>query len=569
MSKHRAPISGIDAFSSRFVATAGYDNKLILWDSQSKEVIAEADHDHLANQCRFSASGRLLASASSDYSARVWAIPSLTTVAVLSGHHDDVEMAVFSPDESRVATASRDHKVRIFDLSGKLLACLEGHRSDVISVEWTPDGNEVISSGDDGSIRRFSIRTNSLLDTIDLGGIEADTVVCGPDGLFFAGTDAGEIVTLRSGKVIKQVLGHASGVKRLIYRPETGVLLSAGYDRIVKLWSITDDGDLLTTHVCEAPPVVWLRSAAFDGSSSIVFGTFGSSFARYDIETRQWDLTGVDDTPGVNAAHLFRGAVHSVGDAGVVRREGTAIQELGSLCNFMVSFDQRLLTGGHLGRLYDAYTGEILYEHHSPLNCAASFWKEDVEHLAIGSYTGECIVIRTGEQHTVDVVDVLLTHENAIKGVACNDEYIFTVCATGTAAFTPIATLVRESCLANAHRQISNGASRLPDGRFVSVSRDKVLRIWDGDVAEEVETPHSHSIKCVTVCPVSGLIATGSYNGLVAVYDVYESRWIKVEHPTRAGISSLSPAAHPKKFLASSYDGNVYEVDSRTDAMTA
>lgn len=569
MSKHRAPISGIDAFSSKYVATAGYDNKLILWDGLSKEVVAEAQHDHLANQCRFSASGRLLVSASSDYSARVWSIPTLTPVAVLSGHHDDVEMAVFSPDESRVATASRDHKVRIFDLSGKLLACLEGHRSDVISVEWTSDGDEVISSGDDGSIRRFSTRSNSLVETIDLGGIEADTVVCGPDNLFFAGTDAGEIVTLRGGKVIKQVPGHASGVKRLIYNPATGVLLSAGYDRIVKLWSLMDDADLVATHVCDAPAVVWLRSAAFDGASSIVFGTFGSSFARYDIETSQWDITGVDDTPGVNATHLFRGVVHSVGDAGIVRREGTAIQELGSLCNFMVSFDQRLLTGGHLGQLYDAYTGEILYQHHSPLNCAASFQKDGVEHLAIGSYTGECIVIRKGKRQAIEVVDKLLTHENAIKGLACNAEHIFTVCATGAAAFTPISTLAREKCLANAHRKISNGASRLPDGRFVSVSRDKVLRIWDGDVAEEVDTPHSHSIKCVAVCPVSGLIATGSYNGLVAIYDAHESHWIKVEHPTRAGISSLSPAAQPKKFLAGSYDGNVYEVDSCADAVTA
>ena len=30
-----------------------------------------------------------------------------------------------------------------------------------------------------------------------------------------------------------------------------------------------------------APPAVWLRCAAFAGHSNLVFGSFGSSYARY------------------------------------------------------------------------------------------------------------------------------------------------------------------------------------------------------------------------------------------------------------------------------------------------
>ncbi|VBY40150.1 WD-repeat protein [Burkholderia pseudomallei] len=559
MTQHFAPVSGIDTRSFRLVATAGYDNCVILWDSAGKISIADARHDHLANQCRFSASGDRLVSASSDYTARVWSVPSLSPISVLSGHQDDVEMAVFSPDERRVATASRDHRVRIFDARGALQACLDGHESDVISVEWNACGDEVISSGDDGTIRRFSARTFSLLETIDLGGMEADTIVCGPRATFFAGTDTGEIVTLR-GEVVSRLKGHASGIKRLIYRAATRTLLSAGYDRMVKLWDVGHAGDLVLVQAFEAPPVVWLRCAAFAGPSSIVFGTFGSSFARYDCQTKMWDLSSVDDTPGVNATCLFGGAIHTVGDAGVVCRDGKAIRQLGSLCNFLVDFDGQLLTGGHLGQLFDALTGEIVYRHHSPLNCGANFRRHGVEHLVIGSYTGECMVFRRREGCSVDLVEVLCPHDNAVKGVACNERHIFTVCATGAAAFTSIATFDRDRYLPRAHSRISNGAARLPDGRFASVSRDRLLRLWTDDRAVEIKTPNSHSIKCVTVCPTTGLIATGAYDGLVAVYDERGGTWVKVEQPTRAGISSLSHAGRPGVFLASSYDGRVYKI---------
>jgi WD40 repeat protein len=91
-------------------------------------------HDHLANQCAFNASGTLLVSASSDYTARVWEIPSLRLKSVLVGHDDDIEMAAFSPDGQTIATCSRDHTIRLFDLSGQTRKILTGHEADVISV---------------------------------------------------------------------------------------------------------------------------------------------------------------------------------------------------------------------------------------------------------------------------------------------------------------------------------------------------------------------------------------------------------------------------------------------------
>ena len=116
MKNHRSPISGI-ATSNQFVATAGYDNQVILWDMATNKKIKSISHDHLVNQCEFSLCGNYLVTASSDYTGRIYSVPELNLIATLKGQIDDVEMSTFHPTKNLVATASRDAIVRVYDLS--------------------------------------------------------------------------------------------------------------------------------------------------------------------------------------------------------------------------------------------------------------------------------------------------------------------------------------------------------------------------------------------------------------------------------------------------------------------
>ena len=193
MIAHRSPISGIDALGERYVATAGYDNQVILWDARTGCAVARGSHDHLANACRFGPGGDVLLSSGSDYSARLWRVPDLGLLAVLRGHEDDVEMAAHSPRGDLVATASRDRTIGVFDADGTLLRRLAGHESDVISVAWTST-HELVSTGDDGTVRRWYARSGSALEVIDLDGAETDTIAVAAADRIFAGNDDGQIL---------------------------------------------------------------------------------------------------------------------------------------------------------------------------------------------------------------------------------------------------------------------------------------------------------------------------------------------------------------------------------------
>ncbi len=555
--KHQAPISGVAAYEDAYVLTAGYDNQVILWDQRTGAPLARAWHDHLANQVAFSPDGKHAVTASSDYSARIWTVPGLRLVAVLADHDDDVEMACFSPVAPLVATASRDYLVRVFDFTGTVVARLRGHTSDVISVAWSADGSELISSSDDGTIKRWSLRDKVIVGDVDLHGVETDTVTIAADGTVYAGDDNGEVLVVRDGSV-EPVQAHDAGIKRLVLDGGRGMLISLSYDRKMALWSVASTVPTLIS-TSALPTDVWPRSAAFAGESTIVFATFGSTYRTFDYRRGTWSDRPVDPTPGINAVLTdSAGSRWTVGDAGIVRRDGVTVREMGSLCNFLVESGGRLLTGGQLGAAFDVASGRTIHQHRSPLNCAVEIEHQTGPLVVIGTYTGEGLVFRLAPSGDT-LVKTLPLCTNAVKGLAVSGDLLMAVSADRAAVWHRCSDLAPVAALPAVHDRIANGCAGLGDGWFASVSRDRKLRIWSPDREMFIyPTPHAHSIKCVAAAPELGVVATADYFGTAALFDAHERRWIESRRLTSSGISSLNYDSGRHRFCASSYDGEVY-----------
>ena len=122
------------------------------------------------------------------------------------------------------------------DLDGKLLQRFHGHTADVISVAWQGESDVLLSSSDDGTIKRWDIESGKIVEDIDLGGIETDTIAITNDGIIYAGNDEGEVIVIdENGKNFVQA--HNAGIKRLVYDASQDMLVSLSYDRQVKVWS--------------------------------------------------------------------------------------------------------------------------------------------------------------------------------------------------------------------------------------------------------------------------------------------------------------------------------------------
>ena len=73
---------------------------------------------------------------------------------MLRGHTKYVTSVSWSPDGSRIATASRDGTARVWDAaSGAEALTLKGHTGDVSSVSWSPDGRRIATASSDKTAR--------------------------------------------------------------------------------------------------------------------------------------------------------------------------------------------------------------------------------------------------------------------------------------------------------------------------------------------------------------------------------------------------------------------------------
>ena len=551
---HEGPIAGIAAHGD-FVATAGYDNKLILWNNKTRQAIARGTHDHLVNNCAFSADGKWIVSASSDYSARLWAVPTMRLESVLPGHGDDVDMAVFSPNDQMIATCALDRMVRIFNLQGQCLITCKGHTGNVLSLAWTPDSKCVVSTSVDGTIRKWDAATGHELQTTDLK-IRTDSLEISSSGVIYAGDDLGRIVIIDYNGT-RYIQAHAAGIKKVALNSRQGQLVCLSYDRTMSIWNLSDYQSPIEIARATLPETIWARAATILEDGRVATGTFGSTYAIFDVKTSNWDLQNVHVGSALNDVAHIHGYTYSVGDAGKVLQDGKAIADMGSLCNFLVPSCDRIFTGGQMGQLFDACTGQVLYTHYSPLNCGVAFEQAGESLLVIGTYTGEVLVFNVSEQ--IELVQSLKIYENAIKGLSFSDGVLFSVCANTDISWHRVWDWLLVKKVHKAHDKIINDCCALEGHRFATVGRDRTLRIWSDEGEEVYPSPHPNSVKCISINAEKSRILTGSYGGTVAMFDLKEKRWTKFERPTMSGISSITWDTNGQ-FLASSYDGYIYPI---------
>ncbi|EOX3499309.1 hypothetical protein ACPFUZ_003337 [Vibrio cholerae] len=554
---HQSVISGISSSKAGdYLATAGYDNKVILWESYNHTPVAIGMHDHLANQVCFSPCGKFLLSSSSDYSARLWSLPELNLLAVMH-HEDDVEGISFSPDSKYIATSSRDHSVRVFDIKGELIHNFIGHLADVISVDWLSN-EKLVSCGDDSTIRYWNVTNKEQVNVVDLGGVETDTLCVVNEDLIITGDDDGYI-RMFDGKMnsLFSCCAHSSGIKRLVCEGTRFVSLS--YDRSIKVWNV-DNKSVEVLAESSVPDIVWPRSCTFINQSQLGFVTFGDRYAIFNLDTNEWNnIDSINHTKGINGLLSSNNDLFSVGDSGTVRKNGEPVFHLDSLCNFLCICGDDILTGGQNGSVYNALNGEKYYSHNCPLNCAQSVTIANVDYVFIGTYAGEVLVLKKeGSRYHYHVS--LELHNNAIKDLVVANNICFSVCADTSVKLHHIEfdQFITMSLITSGnHDRIVNSCDWIEDG-FISVGRDRILNIWSNINKKEVSTHHKHSIKCVASNNIE-YILSGDYRGGIQLYNT-QTEEKSFKRISLSGISDIAYSKQRKCFFVSNYEGCIFEV---------
>ena len=143
--------------------SASDDNTIFLWDPSSiadssnvtiKPIARLLGHQKQVLHVSFAPDGTRIASASFDNSVKLWDARDGKFVTTLRGHVGAVYMVAWSSDSRLLASSSKDTTVKVWDVRvGKLKEDLPGHKDEVYALDWSLDGKCVASAGKDKVVK--------------------------------------------------------------------------------------------------------------------------------------------------------------------------------------------------------------------------------------------------------------------------------------------------------------------------------------------------------------------------------------------------------------------------------
>jgi WD40 repeat protein/uncharacterized protein YwlG (UPF0340 family) len=289
-------VSGV-AFSpsGKILATASLDGTARLWDVATRREIgapmtdgARLSHLRQVFAVAFSPSGKILATADGDGTARLWGVatrrqigPPITTVEGAYG-------VAFSPDGGTLAVAEGDGAARLWDVAtrGEILpplsASAAGHMGRVV---FSPDGQMLASVSSDGTARLWdltSYRQSGPATTA--GGIKG--AAFSPDRKILAATsyDAVRLWDLATGREFGAPIwaGRGGGPNAAAFSPHGTLLATADGDGTARLWDVASRRQI-------GAAITVSRSA---GVSALAFSPGGTVLATAadDGTARLWDV---------------------------------------------------------------------------------------------------------------------------------------------------------------------------------------------------------------------------------------------------------------------------------------
>ena len=185
----------------KILATAATDRTLRVWDADSQQCLATLE-GHSAPVLALAASpdGQWLCSGSVDQTIRVWETRNWQLQRTLNNHLGTVHGVAFQPGvvEGKpmcLASASEDGTVRIwYPKIGRLVRIVR-HRVPVYCLAWTKDGSQLYTGSADGCVRMLGGERHAITQTRLLcDGWIVSLAVGDADDRVLAGTTLGDVV---------------------------------------------------------------------------------------------------------------------------------------------------------------------------------------------------------------------------------------------------------------------------------------------------------------------------------------------------------------------------------------
>jgi len=571
-------LSWFNGWKHRTTAVIRWENK----PQQLGDLIGMlSGHNDVVTSIAFSSDGSRIVSGGRDCTVRLWSAVDLTELKVLEGHRLSVTSVAFSPDGSRIVSSSYDRTIRVWDaVNFVLCATLQGHAAvNVRAVTFSPSGMRIVSGGHIFAVQMWNAATQTPPEGElkgHIGGVGA--VAFSSDSSRLAGCSGNGTLWLWDVQQLREISPAAPSEqirqpRCVAFSPNDSRLL-IGFAGGVRVWDAATL-QLLREVECDS----CINAVAFNPNGTrFVSGGDDSTVQVWDVSTGELLKSFIGHHGRVNAvafspdgSRIVSGGENRslcVWDARDLSQSTQRAGLFAAVTCVALSPDGRLIASGssdHTIRLWDAFTGAklaVLSGHSGRLNSVA-FNHDGVR------------LVSAAEDGTARVWDTLARTE-----IKCLEGHAW---AARRAAFSPDGTRI-VSCdnndivlLWDAHsfkllekikeKQRYAYLTWSPDSqRIVGVSSGQgelyVLNVEDMRL-KKFEGPEGF-VTSVTFSHDGSRLASGSYDGIVQVWDAAEAIQIAKLEGHKGIVKSVAWSANGKWIVSGSEDGTVrvWDADS-------
>ncbi|OAY77862.1 66 kDa stress protein [Ananas comosus] len=538
------------------------------------EAEAYGEHAHAATAARFSPNGEWVASADVSGAVRVWGRRGDRALKaefrVLSGRIDDLQ---WSPDGLRIV-ASGDGKgksfVRAFMWdSGTNVGEFDGHSRRVLSCAFKPTRPfRIVTCGEDFLVNFYEGPPFKFKQSHREHSNFVNCIRFSPDGTKFISVSSdkkGLIYDGKTGAKIGELLtedGHKGSIYAVSWSPDSKQVLTVSADKTAKVWDITEDGNAKVNRTLIPPGSGGVDDMLVGGlwlNDYLVVVSLGGTFNVYSASVPDKEpvtFSGHIKTVGALACVPLNGQktilstsydgviirwIQGIGYAGrLVRKDNTQIK-----C--FTAVEEELITSGFDNKVWriplngdQCGDGEAVDVGSQPKDLSVAVQKPEIVLVATDSgvvmLRGNKVASTINVGYTVSALAIAPDGSEAIVGGQDGKLHIYSVNGDS----------LTEEAVLEKHRGAITVIHYSPDASmFASADTNREAVVWDR-VTREVKLKnmlyHTARINCVAWCPDSRLIATGSLDTSVIVYEVDKpaSTRITIKGAHLGGVYGLS-----------------------------